>query len=100
MRLEHIRWSAAKPPKLEEARRRLEAEGFEVVVWSDAPGRTYTPHRHERDESLWMIAGSMTFTIDGEDYRLDAGDRLSLPRGVVHSATAHDAGARYLIGER
>ncbi len=100
MRLEHIRWTGSKPPKQDDARRRLEDEGFEVVCWSDAPGRAYAPHAHERDESLWMIAGAMTFVIDGQSYRLEAGDRLTLPRGVVHAAQAHDAGARYLIGER
>ncbi len=100
MRLEHIRWTAPKAPKQDDARRTLEAEGFEVVCWSDPPGRAYAPHAHERDESLWMIAGAMTFEIDGRAYRLEAGDRLTLPRGVVHAALAHDDGARYLIGER
>ena len=100
MRLEHIPWTAPKPPKQEEARRALEAEGFDVVCWSDPPGRVYAAHAHERDESLWMIAGAMTFEIGGRSYRLEAGDRLTLPRGVVHSAQAHDDGARYLIGER
>ena len=100
MRLQHIPWNGAKPPTLEDARRILENEGFEVVCWSDPPGREYTPHHHERDESLWMLAGAMTFTIDGQAYRLNAGDRLTLPRGTVHDARAHENGARYLIGER
>ena len=102
MRLEHIAWTDGKPPKQEDARRRLEDDGFEVVCWSDPSGRTYSPHAHEKDECLWMIAGAMTFTItlDGTTYRLEAGDRLMLPRGVVHGAEAHAAGARYLIGER
>jgi quercetin dioxygenase-like cupin family protein len=100
MQLQHIRWAGTKPPKQDDAKRLLEAEGFEVVCWSDAPGRNYAPHSHERDESLWMIAGAMTFVIDGRAYRVEAGDRLTLPRGVVHDAQAHEAGARYLIGER
>lgn len=100
MELAHVRSPDAKPPKEAQARRRLEDEGFEVVCWSDPPGCVYTSHAHERDESLWMIAGSMTFVIEGRSYRLEAGDRLTLPRGVVHEARAHDAGARYLIGER
>lgn len=100
MRLQHIPWNGTKAPTLEDARRVLLDEGFEVVTWSDAPGREYAPHSHERDESLWMLAGAMTFTIDGAAYRLEAGDRLTLPRGVVHAAHAHENGARYLIGER
>jgi len=100
MRLEHVQWSGPKPPKEPDARRTLEAEGFDVVCWSDPPGRAYAPHVHERDESLWMIAGGMTFEIDGRSYRLEAGDRLQLPRSTMHAALAHEDGARYLIGER
>ncbi len=100
MRLEHVQWSGPKPPKEPDARRTLEAEGFDVVCWSDPPGRVYAPHVHERDESLWMIAGGMTFEIDGRSYRLEAGDRLQLPRSTMHAALAHEDGARYLIGER
>lgn len=100
MRLEHIRWSDAKPPTQDDARRCLEEEGFAVVCWSDPPNRAYTPHAHAHDESLWMIAGAMTFVIAGQSYRVEAGDRLTLPRGLVHEARAHDTGARYLIGER
>ncbi len=100
MRLELISWAGSKPPKQDEARRALEAEGFEIVCWNDPPGRFYAPHAHERDESLWMVAGAMTFEIEGRSYRLEAGDRLMLPRGVVHAAQAHEDGARYLIGER
>ena len=47
-----------------------------------------------------MIAGTMTFEIDGRSYRLEAGDRLQLPRGTIHAALAQEDGARYLIGER
>ena len=56
MRLEHVQWSGPKPPKETDARRTLEAEGFDVVCWSDPPGRAYAPHVHERDESLWSGA--------------------------------------------
>jgi quercetin dioxygenase-like cupin family protein len=93
MQLEHIPWSGKKPPKQEEAKRVLEAEGFDVVCWNDPAGRVYAAHHHERDESLWMIAGAMTFTIAGRDYRLQAGDRLILPRGVVHGARTRQARA-------
>jgi quercetin dioxygenase-like cupin family protein len=100
MQLEHIPWRGARPPDADGARRHLEREGFTVVRWNDAPGRVYTPHAHDHDESLWMVAGGMTFVIDGTRYHLAAGDRLQLPRGTVHSAEADASGAQYLIGER
>lgn len=100
MKLEHIPWRGERPPDADTVRRHLESEGFTVVRWSDAPGRVYTPHSHDHDESLWMIAGGMTFVIDGRSYHLGAGDRLQLPRGTVHTAEADAGGAQYLIGER
>jgi quercetin dioxygenase-like cupin family protein len=71
-----------------------------IPVWTDAPGAHYQPHTHEADESLWVLAGEMTFEVAGRSYRLGPGDRLALPAGTLHAATAGPAGATYLIGER
>jgi quercetin dioxygenase-like cupin family protein len=99
MQLERIAWTGG-PVDEDELRRRLEAEGFSVWQWSDPPGADYTPHQHDRDESLWVVAGEITFGALGGELRLGAGDRLMLPAGTVHSARAGSAGATYLIGER
>ncbi|MCC6765806.1 MAG: cupin domain-containing protein [Deltaproteobacteria bacterium] len=100
MRLERIAWGDGDPPRESALRARLAADGFEVVAWSDPPGRIYTPHRHAHHESLWCVRGSITFHVDGHDYRLDPGDRLMLPRDTLHGATVGSAGAAYLIGEK
>jgi quercetin dioxygenase-like cupin family protein len=78
----------------------LEAEGFSVWQWSDAPGATYTPHSHDHDESIWIVAGEISFGALGRELHLVAGDRLMLPQGTVHTARAGADGATYLIGER
>ncbi len=70
------------------------------MAWSDRPGRRYAPHRHDHHECLWCVRGTITFHVGGEDYPLRPGDRLMLPRGTVHGATAGSTGATYLIGER
>ena len=100
MRLEKIGWSGAGVPQETALRAQLEREGFDVVAWTDPAGRTYTPHAHDHDESLWCVRGRIVFEIAGREYPLDAGDRLMLPQGTVHAARAGDDGARYLIGER
>jgi quercetin dioxygenase-like cupin family protein len=100
MRLERIPWADAASPVEAELRRRLAADGFTAMTWSDPPHRTYAPHSHDHDECLWCVRGSITFHIAGADHRLDRGDRLMLPRGTVHAATAGADGATYLIGER
>lgn len=100
MRLAHIPWTEGNPPAEAELRRRLVADGFAPMTWSDPPHRTYAPHSHDHDESLWCLAGTIIFHITGHDHQLEPGDRLMLPRGTVHGATAGRDGATYLIGER
>lgn len=100
MRLERIVWNEAGPPRESTLRERLVADGFSVMTWSDPPGRTYAPHRHDHHESLWCLHGAITFHVDGHDLRLDPGDRLMLPRNTLHGATVGPAGATYLIGEQ
>jgi quercetin dioxygenase-like cupin family protein len=46
------------------------------------------------------VRGRIAFQVEGRDYVLGPGDRLELPRGLVHSAHAGPDGATYLIGQR
>lgn len=100
MKLELLAWTDAQAPNESELRHRLAADGFDAMLWSDPPHRTYAPHSHDHDESLWCLGGMITFHIDGADYRLGPGDLLMLPRSTVHGATAGAEGATYLIGEK
>jgi quercetin dioxygenase-like cupin family protein len=100
MKLERIAWDESAAPTEDILRGRLEADGFEVFTWEDAAGADYRPHAHDHDESLWVIEGEMTFGAEGKELRLGSGDRLMLPRGMVHTARAGREGARYLIGQR
>jgi quercetin dioxygenase-like cupin family protein len=100
MKLERIAWNETGSAAEADLRRRLAADGFAAMAWSDPPRRTYAPHSHDHHECLWCVRGSITFHVAGTDYRLDPGDRLLLPRGTVHGATAGPDGATYLIGEK
>jgi len=100
MKLERRPWVGIEPPAEPELRRLLEAEGFRVLRWSDAPGATYEPHDHPHDESIWVVAGEIVFGVSGRDLALGPGDRLMLPRGTEHTARIGAGGATYLIGER
>ena len=100
MQLEVIRWQEKTTPTEQALSAQLKREGFDPYRWHDDAGADYRPHAHDHDESLWVIAGEITFGIDGADYRLGPGDRLMLPAGTVHTARAGAAGATYLIGQR
>jgi uncharacterized cupin superfamily protein len=58
------------------------------------------PHVHALEEELfYVLAGSGTLTLDGDTYRLTAGDIVARPpaTGVAHSITAGDDGITYLV---
>lgn len=100
MKVQHIPWRDTEEPGEPTLRRQLEGEGFDVHLWRDPSDRTYAPHAHEHDESLWVVRGRIVFRIQGTEYPLEAGDRLMLPGGIVHEAKAGPQGATYLIGQR
>jgi quercetin dioxygenase-like cupin family protein len=76
------------------ALRTLRAEGLEPRVWGNGPGDRYGSHVHDYHKVLYCVAGAITFhTADG-DLPLSAGDRLDLPAGVRHAATAGSGGVR------
>jgi quercetin dioxygenase-like cupin family protein len=95
------RWSKPEAPSALELRRVLEAEGYSVFEWSDAPGTHYGAHRHREDQSHWIVSGALELRIAGETYILRAGDRDFLPANTVHAAFVPGSEpVRYLIGAR
>jgi quercetin dioxygenase-like cupin family protein len=81
--------------------RRLEEEGYRVYAWSDSPGTVYPPHRHDTDQSHWVLSGTLALTVGEEEYVLEAGDRDWLPAGTLHAArVVGREPVAYLIGER
>ena len=100
LKLERIPWSQAGAPLEQTLRETLEEEGFEVVTWRDRCNWSYDPHRHEHDESLWVLHGSIVLRCEGQDFPLGPGDRLMLPKDMVHAADVGREGAVYLIGQK
>ena len=95
------KWPSPTPPSESHCKQQLESEGFQCFRWSDQAGAHYPPHRHSCEESLWVLSGVIEFLIDGEVVRMEAGDRLHLPRQTLHSASVPGpTGVDYLIGQR
>ncbi len=63
-------------------------EGLSPYSWSNAPHDIYAAHSHSYNKVLYVVQGSITFGLPelGQQLRLNAGDRLDLPAGVVHEA--------------
>jgi quercetin dioxygenase-like cupin family protein len=68
-----------------------EIDLFEMVVQPAA--RMPVPHYHESwDETVYGLAGTCTWTVDGADVPLGPGESLFIRRGVVHGFR-NDSGA-------
>jgi quercetin dioxygenase-like cupin family protein len=82
-------WPRPEPPTEAAIRRIYREEGLSPYSWSNAPGDTYSAHRHNFRKVLYCVRGSITFGLpdEGRSALLRPGDRLDLPAGVTHDAT-------------
>jgi quercetin dioxygenase-like cupin family protein len=68
----------------------LEAEqtgGALTAFECDVPvaARVPAPHSHDAfEETIYGLAGTITFTVEGVDHDLGPGDAVFIPRGAVH----------------
>ena len=95
------RWGKSAQPDPTDLKQRLEAEGYSVFQWSDAPGTRYGLHSHPEDQSHWILRGELELRVRDETYILRAGDRDFLPADTTHSAfVPGDEPVTYLIGAK
>ncbi len=69
---------------------------FECLV--PAAAKVPAPHSHDAfEETIYGLAGTITFTVEGADHDIGAGAAVFIPRGAVHGFVNHgDADARFL----
>ena len=81
----------------------LEAEqtrGALTAFECDVPAAAKVPAPHSHDafeETIYGLAGIVTFTVEGTDHEVGPGDAVFIPRGAVHGfVNRGDADARFL----
>ena len=95
------KWSHHGTPNPAMLRHRLVGEGFNVYQWCDHAGSVYAMHKHDTDQSHWIISGTLEISTGGRTYTLGPGDRDLMPAGTYHSArVVDDESVVYLIGEK
>jgi len=89
-------------PGLEDLMTRLRGEATGCYSWSNGPGDRYAPHGHTYEKVLYCVDGSITFVLEAEGRSIDleAGDRMLLPAGTIHSAVVGPAGCTCIEGKR
>jgi quercetin dioxygenase-like cupin family protein len=73
--------------------RAIEADRMTIAVVDLDPAAALPEHHHENEQLGFVIAGTITMTIGGENRELHAGDMYAIPSDVPHSALAGAEGA-------
>lgn len=69
-----------------------------IVEERTARGYTIPPHLHQReDETVFVIDGTVEYTVDGTTATAAAGEAAFLPRGVPHHFTVVSEQAHFLV---
>jgi quercetin dioxygenase-like cupin family protein len=63
---------------------------------SAEPNAVLPPHRHENEQMLIVMDGSIDLVIEGKQYQVEKGDVIVLPSNTEHGAYFTDKGARVL----
>jgi len=82
----------------------LEAErtgGALTAFECDVPAAAKVPAPHSRDafeETIYGLAGTITFTVQGTEHDIGPGDAVFIPRGTVHGfVNRGETDARFLV---
>ena len=81
----------------EEAIQEILDAGWWPLSWRDAPGDAYEPHKHDADQTLYLVEGGLEFEASGNIFHLHPGDKLELPAFTVHAVKV-PKGAVYVVG--
>jgi quercetin dioxygenase-like cupin family protein len=81
---------------------KLRGEATRCYSWSNGPGDRYAAHSHAYEKVLYCVEGSIDFVLETSERKLslEAGDRMVLPSGTVHSAMVGPAGCVCIEGRR
>lgn len=69
-----------------------ENEALMVVSFSFPDDARGDLHSHPHTQSTYVESGHFTFTIDGDDFDVKAGDSFVIPSNAVHGCVCHQAG--------
>ena len=62
----------------------VQTQGYEITLQSGDEGAGPPPHRHDWDESFYVLRGSVEINVGGKANVCSAGTLVHLPAGTVH----------------
>jgi mannose-6-phosphate isomerase-like protein (cupin superfamily) len=67
-----------------------EVAGNHFGVWVTTPDHPFKAHKHGQREIWFIMEGTATVTLDGEEYTVEAGDLVELSPWVEHGLRAEE----------
>ncbi|PSP97869.1 cupin domain-containing protein [Halobacteriales archaeon QS_5_70_17] len=61
-------------------------ERASMKFWRVEPGATLPTHRHSNEQIGYVISGTLTALVEGEEHTLEPGDSYAFPSGELHGA--------------
>lgn len=71
-------------------------QSFGITLQQGDEGTGPPPHRHDWDESFYVLKGEVHFQCDGEEEACTAGTLVYVPRGTVHGFRYGKGGGQML----
>jgi quercetin dioxygenase-like cupin family protein len=62
----------------------LRREGLETEMNTDPPGTRYGRHKHEFDDFVVVVSGTLKLYTEKAAWILKPGDRLNIPANTLH----------------
>ena len=95
-------WEAANSPTEQLLMEIMQKQGLHPVTWSNGPGDTYSPRKHDYLRIIYVVRGTVTFIFPLLKQRITliAGDRLELPSGIVHRVEIGHEGVTCVEGHQ
>ena len=59
--------------------------GYSCNLFTDPPGREWRDFVHSGDELVTVVNGQLQMTIQGQQWVLEPGDEIFIPRGAIHT---------------
>jgi len=94
-----VRHKHAQPVDVAAVTRDWINRGFTCRALADPPEQVWHDDVHDTDELVTVVDGRLEVTLRGENWELNPGDELYIPRGVMHTVRNLHAGTtRWLYG--
>lgn len=93
-------WPDNDPPTRDQLWLSMTDEGLSPYAWSNGAHDVYAAHSHSYNKVIYVVSGSITFGLPEfqRNVTLFPGDRLDLPKRIVHDALVGQDGVVCLEG--